>query len=62
MSVVKVTEALRKQWALQRAQLAEERTHDQSGRPLSAEAIREADHEIEHMDHLLSLPIGSPIR
>lgn len=58
---VKVTESLRRQWALQRAQFIEEREFDQSGRRRSPDAVAEMDAEIAHMDRLLALPVGSEI-
>lgn len=55
----KVTESLRRQWANQRSQSIEERTHDQSGRPRPPESVWEQDVDVAVMDALLALPIGA---
>lgn len=59
MNQVKVTENLRRSWANQRAQMLEERTHTQHGIARSAEDIAVVDFDIEVMDRLLSLPVGT---
>lgn len=55
----RVTASLRRQWADQRAQSIEERTHDQEGHPRPLEAIWEEDVNVALMDALLALPLGS---
>lgn len=54
----RVTESLRRQWASQKEQMLEERTHTQTGRPRSAEDVALVDFDIALMDHMLSLPLG----
>lgn len=55
----RANESLRRQWANQRAQSIEERTHDQSGRPRPPEGIWEEDFNVAVMDALLALPLGT---
>lgn len=55
----RVTESLRRQWASERAQMVEERTHDQSGRRRPAEGVWEQDFTVKVMDALLALPVGA---
>jgi uncharacterized protein YjaZ len=55
----KVTEALRVQWANQRAQSIEEREYTQSGRKRSSSDIEIVDFEIKLMDRMLELPLGT---
>lgn len=55
----RVTDSLRRQWANQRSQMFEERTHDQSGRPRSLMDVALVDFDIKVMDALLALPLGA---
>lgn len=55
----RVTKDLRRQWANQRAQMFEERTHDQSGRPRPMMDVVLVDFDIKVMDALLALPLGA---
>lgn len=55
----RVTESLRRQWASQRSQMVDERTHDQSGRPRPLMDVALVDVDIKVMDALLALPLGA---
>lgn len=55
----RVTESLRRQWANQRTQMFEERTHDQSGQPRPLMDVALVDFDIKVMDALLALPMGA---
>lgn len=59
--MAKVTERLRKTWALQLSQFEEEREFTQDGRPRHPDSVAEMDEDIARMKRLLALPVGSEI-